>query len=175
MQPTRRSLAGLALLVTFAVAGCGTPRAARTSAATTSTEATTTSSDGGFVLTFRSGEASEAAQSTTSTWTFANGRLSVAVRYEGRDAGQPGREPQDADGDVGDAAAVLAQADAAAAIVPANAAAPALVDVTYREICLQRAGARHCAWQVGDAPADDGFRALASLETRLTTYVILGP
>jgi hypothetical protein len=170
---TRALATGLLLLTT---AGCGTPKGATTTTASAQADATQQAPAlTGFVLTFRSGEASRDATSTTSTWTVDGGRVRVAVRSEGRDAGQPGREPRDADGDVSDIDAVLAQAASAAALVPAAAKAPELVDVTYREICLEHAGERRCAWQVGDAPADDGFRALASLESRLTTYVILPP
>jgi hypothetical protein len=169
---TRALATGLLLLTT---AGCGTPKGATTTTAADADATRQTPAQAGFVLTFRSGEASRDASSTTSTWTVEGGRVRVAVRSEGRDAGQPGREPRDADGDVGDIDAVLAQAASAAALVPAAAKPPELVDVTYREICLEHGGERRCAWQVGDAPADDGFRALASLESRLTTYVILPP
>jgi hypothetical protein len=129
----------------------------------------------GFVLTATSGEASRDASRTVSTWTVSGARIHVAVRYEGPDAGQPGREPQDADGDINDPAAVLAQAIGAEALLPPTTPAPELVDVTYRSFCIERAGGTRCSWQVGDAPATDAFRALLSLESRLTTYVVLAP
>jgi hypothetical protein len=128
-----------------------------------------------FVLTATSGEASRSASRTVSTWTVTGARLHLAVRYEGPDAGSPGREPQDADGDINDPDAVLAQALAAEAQLPLSTPEPALVDVTYRSFCIERAGARRCVWQVGDAPASDAFRALQSLESRLTAYIALVP
>jgi hypothetical protein len=129
----------------------------------------------GFVLTATSGEASRDASKTVSTWTVTGARIHVAVRYEGPDAGTPGREPQDADGDINDPKAVLAQALSAEGQLPASTPAPELVDVMYRSFCIERAGVQRCAWQVGDTPASDAFRALQSLESRLTTYVVLGP
>ena len=129
----------------------------------------------GFVLTSTSGEASRDASRTVSTWTISGAHIHVAVRYEGPDAGSPGREPQDADGDINDPKAVLAQAIAAEAQLPPSTPTPDLVDVTYRSFCIERAGVQRCAWQIGDAPATDAFRALLSLESRLTTYVVMGP
>jgi hypothetical protein len=129
----------------------------------------------GFVLTATSGEASRDASRTVSTWTVKGANIHVDVVYEGPDAGSPGRERQTADGDINDPKAVLAQAIEAEATLPASTPAPELVDVTYRSLCIERAGIKRCSWQVGDTPADDAFRALQSLESRLTTYVVLGP
>jgi hypothetical protein len=128
-----------------------------------------------FTLVASSGEASSDSHATTTTWAVEGSHLHVSIRHSGRDAGTPGREDQDADGDISDVAAVLAQVRTTEALVSPSTPSPALANTTWRSMCLEHAGTKRCAWQLGDAPADDAFRALTSLESRLTIYVMLAP
>jgi len=162
----------------LALSACATPKTADATASTQPVATDDGASAAGdtplsFTLVSVSGEASRDSHSTTTTWIINGGRITRSESSEGSEQLRaPDGWSAEASADVTNEASLRRAVNDAAARVAPDQAAPALVDVTYRSICLELQGHRHCAWQVGNDGPDDAFRALDSLETTLSGEVL---